>query len=69
MTNTNLLQAMGRIDLRLIADAAPDVSQKKGTKKVWIKWCALAACVCLVVGLGWNCQEKCSRKTHKTDAQ
>ena len=52
MTNTNLLQAMGHIDPELIVDAAPDVPQKKCANKVWIKWCALAACVCLVVRLG-----------------
>lgn len=49
MTNTNLLQAMGRIDPKLIADAAPDVTQKKGVNKVWLKWGAIAACLCLVV--------------------
>lgn len=50
MTNTNLLQAMGRIDPKLIADAAPDVSQKKCGRKSrsWIKWCGIAACLCLI---------------------
>lgn len=50
MTNTNLLQAMGRIDPRLIADAAPDVAQKKSTNKTWVKWASLAAaCLVLVI--------------------
>ena len=43
MTNTNLLQAMGHIDHRLIADAAPDIARKKYTNKKWIKWISLAA--------------------------
>ena len=50
MTNTNLLQAMGYIDPRLIADAAPDVARKKYTNKMWIKWVSLAAaCLALVI--------------------
>ena len=49
MMNTNLLQAMGRIDPKLIADAAPDVEQKKPTNKRWIKWGALAACLALII--------------------
>lgn len=49
MTNTNLLQAMGRIDPKLIADAAPDVAQKKSVNKTWVKWASLAACLCLVI--------------------
>lgn len=49
MTNTNLLQAMGRIDPRLIADAAPDAPQKKSTNKTWVKWASLAACFALAV--------------------
>lgn len=48
MTNTNLLHAMGRIDLKLIADAAPDVRQKKCANKVWLKWGMVAACLCFV---------------------
>lgn len=49
MTNTNLLQAMGRIDPKLIADAAPDVPQKKSANKTWVKWAsAVAACFCLI---------------------
>ena len=50
MTNTNLLQAMGRIDPKLIADAAPDVAQKKSVNKTWVKWAsAVAACLVLVI--------------------
>ena len=49
MTNTNLLQAMGRIDPKLIADAAPDVQQKKNANKTWVKWASLAACLAIVI--------------------
>lgn len=51
MTNANLLQAMGHIDPKLIADAAPDVPQKKSANKTWVKWASLAACLCLAVGM------------------
>ena len=46
MTNTNLLQAMGRIDPNLIADAAPDVPQKKSSHKPLV--IVVAACLALV---------------------
>ncbi len=50
MTNTNILQAMGRIDPKLIADAAPDVPHNKSANKTWIKWAsAIAACLILAV--------------------
>ena len=54
MTNTNLLQAMGRIDPKLIADAAPDVSQKKNVKNMMLKYGALAACILLIASLSLN---------------
>ena len=49
MTNTNLLHAMGHIDPQLIADAAPDVTQKDYTKRTWIKWTSLAAGLALAL--------------------
>lgn len=49
MTNKNLLQAMGHIDPKLIADAAPDVPQKKSTNKTWVKWASLAACFAVAI--------------------
>jgi hypothetical protein len=52
MTNTDLLQAMGRIDPKLIADAAPDVAQKKTVNKTWVKWASLAACFAFVIVIG-----------------
>ena len=49
MTNTNLAHAMGHIDPKLIADAAPNVAQKKPANKTWVKWASLAACLCLII--------------------
>lgn len=49
MTNENLLQAMGRIDPKLIADAAPDAEQKKSANKTWTKWASIAACFVLIL--------------------
>ncbi len=51
MTNNNLLQAMGRIDPKLVADAAPDVPQKKPANKTWVKWASLAASLALLVSV------------------
>ena len=36
MKNTNLLDSMGRIDPKLIADASPDIPQKKSSSKAWM---------------------------------
>ena len=49
MTDRNLLQAMGRIDPKLIAEAAPDVPQKKSTNKMWVRRGAWVACICLMI--------------------
>ncbi|MBO5701025.1 MAG: hypothetical protein J6S71_01170 [Clostridia bacterium] len=52
MTNTNLLQAMGHIDPKLITDAAPDAVVKKSASNTWIKWTSLAAAFCLIAAVG-----------------
>ncbi len=52
MTNTNLLQAMGHIDPKLIADASPDAVIKKSANKSWVKWTSLAAAFCLIAAVG-----------------
>ena len=49
MKNMNLLDSMGRIDPQLIADASPDVPQKKSSSKAWMTWTSLAACFALIV--------------------
>lgn len=48
MTDTNLLHAIGRIDPRLIAAAAPDI-QQKSAGSAWLKWGAIAAGICLII--------------------
>ena len=57
MTNKDLLQAMGNIDPKLIADAAPDIPRKTDkalragkTRKPWIKYAAAAAACLVAVG-------------------
>ncbi len=52
MKNTNLLQAIGRIDPDLIAEAAPDTVQKKTANNIRIKWTAVAACLVLLLSVG-----------------
>lgn len=48
MTDINLLHAMGNIDPRLIAEAAPDTVSRKSAGEVWLKWATIAACAYLV---------------------
>ena len=49
MTQKNLLDAMGRIDAKLITEAAPDTPFRKNTNKTWVKWGAIAACLALIL--------------------
>ena len=49
MKNTNLLDSMGLIDKKLIADASPDVPQKKSSSKAWMKWTSIAACFAILL--------------------
>lgn len=49
MTSANLLHAMGHIDPQLIADAAPDAVQRRGTHKAWVKWVSMAACLIMII--------------------
>lgn len=65
MTNTNLLQAMGHIDPKLIADAAPNAEQKKSVNKMWVKWASLAACLCIVVLGALTINNNLHRKSQK----
>lgn len=53
MKNERLLDALGKMDEDLIAEAAPGKKPpKKAKTAVWVKWGALAACLCLVVAGG-----------------
>ena len=47
MNAENFFDAMGQIDSKYIEEA---VHYKAGKKKGWMRWCAAAACLCLVVG-------------------
>ncbi len=52
MTNTDLLQAMGRIDPELIADAAPDAAHKRNvTTKLKLIWIPVAVVICLLLSV------------------
>lgn len=49
MKSEKLLTAMGNISDELIADAAITAG-KKSNNPAWIKWGAMAACLCLIIG-------------------
>lgn len=49
MKNEEMLQAIGKIDDELVYGAVNDAKVKK-KKNTWVKWGAMAACLCLVVG-------------------
>ena len=52
MKNERLLDALGKIDEELIAEAAPgNKPPKKSNSVVWMKWGTMAACALLVVGV------------------
>lgn len=53
MKSERLLDALGKIDDELIAEAAPEkkLPRKKKRKTKWMKWGAMAACVVIVVGI------------------
>ncbi len=52
MTAENIFYEMGCIDDDLIAYAAGDVKPKK--RNSWIKWTAMAACVCVAAAAAVN---------------
>ena len=49
MTGEQLFEAIGDISDRYVAEAHREM--KKGSRFAWVKWCALAACLCVVIGL------------------
>ena len=58
MKNERLLDAFGQIDEEFVEEADPEKrkkakkkAKKKSKKNVWVKWGAMAACMCLVVGI------------------
>lgn len=54
MKNEKLLSAIGQIDDNLIHGAVNDAPKKK--RSIWVKWGAMAACLCLVISgaVLWN---------------
>lgn len=51
MISKDIFKALRGIDPQFILDAAPDQSKRKNRKPLWLKWGALAACLCLIIGL------------------
>lgn len=52
MDEKKLLEALGKIEDELIAEAAPGVLyERNSSKKMWVKWGGLAACILLIVGI------------------
>ena len=49
MTSMNLLQAIGRIDPKMIDAAAPVENVQKKKRNTLIKWVSIAACFALIV--------------------
>ena len=48
MTNENILDAIGGINEKVVQDAK---AYKRPKSKRWFRWGAVAACLCLVVGI------------------
>ena len=54
MTSKNIYMSFGGLDPELIAKAAPAEKVEKKKKNTWVKWGALAACLCLVIGIAFR---------------
>ena len=48
MKNERILNALGKINDDMIADAKIGAQAKKTTPQ-WVRWVAMAACLCLIV--------------------
>ena len=49
MKEKRILNALEHVDKKYIEDAAP--AKQKSKKTVWVRWVAVAACLCLAVGI------------------
>ena len=49
MKEKRILNALEHVDEKYIEDAAP--AKQKSKKTVWVRWVAVAACLCLAVGI------------------
>ena len=54
MKNEKLLNALEKVDEKFITASSPENTKKTKNAKInaWVKWGAVAACLCLVVGIG-----------------
>jgi len=50
MKEERILNVLGKVDEQYINEADPEIKAKRKAP-VWIKWAAMAACLCLVVGI------------------
>ena len=51
MKKEELFNIIGEVDEQKVAAAGMAMNTKKKSRPVWVKWGAMAACLCLVVGL------------------
>ena len=49
MKTEELFNIIGEVDEQKVVDANKDVTKKKQPQKTWLKWGALAACICIVI--------------------
>ena len=54
MKSTDLLYAMGSIDPKLIAEAAPPAVKERSVARVFRKWAAFAACLIFLCSVGFG---------------
>lgn len=54
MKNEKILNALDKVDEKFITASSPENTKKAKRSKVnaWVKWGAVAACLCLVAGIG-----------------
>ena len=54
MKNEKILNALDKVDEKFITASSPENTKKTKRSKVnvWVKWGAVAACLCLVAGIG-----------------
>lgn len=49
MKKEELFDVLGEVDEQKVADASKNFPKKKQLQKTWLKWGALAACICIVI--------------------
>lgn len=61
MKKEDMFDANGEVDERKAADARNVVSHKR--KTIWVKWSAIAACLCLMISGIWVVRQSDERGT------